>query len=82
MSNFFRKLKACWDCVSWIFTYLFKDCVDLRFWVLPLHPNDLIWYAERVNGRLAMLTLTIILHLELFSHESIWQLVGVQRHIG
>lgn len=82
MQDFLRKLQACWHCVSWIFVSLFKDCVDLKFWELPLHPEDLLWYAERVNGRLAMLTLTILLNLELFRHESIWQIIGVQRHIG
>lgn len=79
MADIMRRIEDFWYCISWIFACLFENCVDLKFWQLPKNSKDLLLYAERVNGRLAMLTLVIILHLELFNHESIWQIVGVQR---
>lgn len=77
-----RRIQDFWYCVSWIFVGLFENCVDLKFWQLPNHPNDLLWYAERVNGRLAMITLVVVLHLELFKHESIWKIIGVFSEVG
>lgn len=78
MPGIMRRLEDFWYCISWIFTGLIENCVDLKFWKFPKNPNDLLWYAERVNGRLAMLTLIVVLHLELFNHESIWQIIGIQ----
>lgn len=77
-----RRIQDFWYCVSWIFVGLIENCVDLKFWQLPNHPNDLLWYAERVNGRLAMITLVVVLHLELFRHESIWKIIGVFNGVG
>jgi hypothetical protein len=82
MSETLRRLEDLWYCISWIFTGLIENCVDLKVWKLPSHPNDLLWYAERVNGRLAMLTLVIVLHLEFFCHASIWKIIGVHNGIG
>jgi hypothetical protein len=65
-----------WSCVSWIFPALLEDCVDLKFWNFPTNIDDLLWYAERVNGRVAMLTLVSVLSIEIFTHESIWSLFG------
>ncbi len=69
--------KGCWNCFSWIIAEIFKDCVDLKFWKIPLHPNDLLWYAERVNGRIAMLAILFVLQVELITHKSIWEFVNV-----
>jgi len=41
----------------------------------PKEYEDFIWYAERVNGRVAMLTLTAVLILELINRTSIWSLI-------
>ena len=82
MSETLRRLEDLWYCISWIFTGLIENCVDLKFWKLPSNANDLLWYSERVNGRLAMVTLVIVLHLEFFYHESIWKIIGVHNGIG
>jgi hypothetical protein len=39
---------------------------------IPTHPNDFAWYAERMNGRLAMIAVTVILSVEFLTKESIW----------
>ncbi len=78
MEKILRWFEDLWHCTSWIFVAIFENCVDLKFWKFPTNPNDLLWYAERVNGRVAMITLVIVLHLELFYHASIWQLTGIQ----
>jgi hypothetical protein len=70
-------IQGIWMCLSGVFTEVFANCVDLKFWQFPTHADDLIWYAERVNGRLAMLALVFVLQFELLSHESIWKTIGV-----
>lgn len=60
------------SCITWMIKELYPD---LAFWNPPTHPEDFIWYAERVNGRLAMLAVTAILIIELTTKSSILDLV-------
>ena len=66
-------------CFGWIFQAIFQwlveECSELKFWKSHTNLDDHIWYAERVNGRLAMIVLTTVLILEFVSHESIWDLI-------
>jgi hypothetical protein len=40
-----------------------------------------MWYAERVNGRVAMLVLSVVLLYEFTTHTSIWSLIdGIKSH--
>ncbi len=60
----------------------FIECVtvmlpDLKFWERHSNFDDHFWYAERVNGRIAMLTLSTLLVLEAVTHQSIWELIHV-----
>jgi hypothetical protein len=50
---------------------------DLNPLNIPTHPEDFLWYAERVNGRIAMLTITSVLMAEFATKESIFQLIGL-----
>jgi hypothetical protein len=43
----------------------------------PTQPEDYLWYAERFNGRAAMLAVIFILQWELVTHKSIWEFIGV-----
>ena len=52
-------------------------CPDLNPLTIPTHPEDFLWYAERVNGRIAMLTITSVLMAEFATKESIFQLIGL-----
>jgi hypothetical protein len=52
-------------------------CPDLNPLNIPTHPEDFLWYAERVNGRIAMLTITSVLMVEFATKESIFQLIGL-----
>jgi len=63
------ELKAC------ITEYIRTELVDLNIFNPPKEHEDFIWYAERVNGRVAMLTLTTVLILELINRTSIWSLI-------
>ena len=54
-----------------------EDCPDLKFWKWHTDLDDHLWYAERVNGRVAMLVLTTVLILELVSNRSIWDIIHV-----
>lgn len=49
--------------------------VDLHLNNFPTHPNDYIWFAERWNGRVAMLAITTVLILELGYGVSLKDLV-------
>ena len=73
-------LQGMWSCFSWIVVESFKNCSELKFWQIPTHPDDFLWYAERVNGRLAMLTLVVAMQIELVTNESIWRTAA--RFIG
>jgi hypothetical protein len=52
-------------------------CPDLNPLNIPTHPEDFLWYAERVNGRIAMLTITSVLMAEFATKESIFQIIGL-----
>lgn len=71
-------IEGWWSCISWIFKEIIKEYYpDLNFKQLPLHPNDFLWFAERWNGRVAMLAVVFILQWELLSKQSIWYFIGV-----
>lgn len=71
-------IKGYISCFGWIvaalWDFVLEHCTEIRFWKKHDNFDDHIWYAERVNGRLAMIALTITLILELVSHNSIWDL--------
>jgi hypothetical protein len=76
--HFIRGTIACLTALFEIFLEFIKEyCPDLTPNVLPWHPDDYIAYAERVNGRVAMLVLVSVLIIELASRQSIWSLVHV-----
>jgi hypothetical protein len=60
------------------FVALTKEyCPDLNLLDIPTHPDDFLWYAERVNGRIAMLTITSVLMLEFATKKSIFEIIGL-----
>lgn len=65
MNKFVLTVQGYLSCFGWIlgaiWDWILEECPDLKFWKPPTHPNDFLWYAERVNGRLAMLALTGII---------------------
>lgn len=64
--------------VKTFFANVIKEyCPDLNLLNIPTHPEDFLWYAERVNGRIAMLTITSVLMAEFATKESIFQLIGL-----
>ena len=79
MNRIFLGIKGYISCLGWVLAVLWdfvaEHCTEIRFWERHDNFDDHIWYAERVNGRLAMVTLTIILILELVSHHSIRDLI-------
>jgi len=50
---------------------------ELKSWERHKNLDDHLWYAERVNGRIAMLTLTTLLILEAITHQNVWELIHV-----
>ena len=68
-----------WMCIGWIvpefLRWVYELAPDLKFWKRFTNFDDHIWYAERVNGRIAMLVLSVLLILELIQHKSIWELM-------
>jgi len=60
-----------------IYCWLQAELPDLKFWNVPLHPRSFLRYGERINGRLAMLVLVLVLWLEFVTKKSIWALVNV-----
>jgi len=64
MNKFLLGIQGYISCFGWMFAAIWNAVLerspDLKFWDPPKHPGDFIWYAERVNGRLAMLTLTAL----------------------
>lgn len=72
------------SCFGWVLQaiarWLWEECPDLRFWKGHTNLDDHLWYAERVNGRVAMVTLSILLVLELISHKSIWDILQIGQH--
>jgi hypothetical protein len=60
------------------YRYIVREyCPDLNLLDIPTTPDDFFWYAERVNGRVAMLAMTSLLMAEFATHQSIFQLVGI-----
>jgi len=60
-------------------TVIKEYCPDLNLLNIPTHPEDFLWYAERVNGRIAMITVTTIFLLEFATKQSIFQIIGLFR---
>ena len=64
MNKFFLGIQGYWSCLGWallaLWTWVLEMLPDLRFWKLHNNLDDHLWYAERVNGRLAMLALTFL----------------------
>jgi hypothetical protein len=54
-----------------------KYCPDLNLLNIPTNPDDFLWYAERVNGRVAMLTILSVLMAEFATKKSIFEIVGI-----
>jgi hypothetical protein len=52
-------------------------CPDLNVRDIPTHPDDFLWYAERINGRIAMLTITSLLMAEFATKKSIFEIIGL-----
>ena len=52
-------------------------CPDLNLLDIPTNPDDFLWYAERVNGRVAMLTILSVLMTEFATKKSIFEIVGI-----
>jgi hypothetical protein len=52
-------------------------CPDLNLLDIPTNPDDFLWYAERVNGRVAMLTILSVLMAEFATKKSILEIVGI-----
>jgi hypothetical protein len=67
------------SCLGWMIPaclrWVYEECPDLKFWEWHDNMNDHLWYAERVNGRVAMLVLSVLLILELIQRKSIWEIV-------
>ena len=85
MEKILLTIKGYWSCLGWMFAALLKwlleECPDLKFWEGHTNIDDHIWYAERVNGRIAMLALTVVLLYEFTTHTSIWSLIdGIKSH--
>ena len=71
-------IQGTWSCISWIFKEIWNEClIDLHLDKIPWHPSDYMWFAERWNGRVAMITILVVLQLELIYKVSIWEMIGV-----
>jgi hypothetical protein len=81
MNKILASIQGYASCFGWVlqaaFNWLVEECPDLKFWKWHTNLDDHIWYAERVNGRVAMLALTTVLILELVSDRSIWDIIHV-----
>lgn len=79
MKKFLLMAQGYWMCVGWIvpefLRWVCELAPELKFWKWHTNFDDHIWYAERVNGRIAMLVLSVLLILELIQHKSIWELM-------
>jgi hypothetical protein len=85
MNKFWLGFQGYWSCFSWmlsaLFTWILETCPDLKFWEGHTDIDDHLWYAERVNGRIAMLVLSAVLLYEFTTHTSIWSLIdGIKSH--
>ena len=65
MNKFWLSVQGYWSCISWLpaalLKFIWEESPDLKFWKQHTNFDDHIWYAERVNGRIAMLTLSFLL---------------------
>jgi hypothetical protein len=65
MNKFWLGLQGYWSCISWLpaalVKFIWEESPDLKFWKRHTNFDDHIWYAERVNGRVAMLALSFLL---------------------
>ena len=81
MSKFRTWVVGTWLCVSWIppeiYKVLKKRMLDLKIENIPWSPNDYIAYAERWNGRAAMIGILVLLQLELLNKMSVLEFLGV-----
>lgn len=79
MKKFVLGVQGYLQCLGWIapafLQWVFEWAPDLRFWRWHTNMDDHLWYAERVNGRVAMLVLSVSLILELIQRKSIWEIV-------
>jgi hypothetical protein len=64
MNKFLLGIQGYASCFGWLFPAFWELILemspDLRFWKWHTNLDDHLWYAERVNGRLAMLALTFL----------------------
>ena len=64
MNKFFLALQGYLSCLGWmlpaLWEWILEMSPDLRFWNWHTNLDDHLWYAERVNGRIAMLALTFL----------------------
>lgn len=69
----FLWLKGCYSCFSWMFKAIWDEyLIDLHLHKIPSHPNDYIAFAERWNGRVAMISIIVILQWELLKKQASW----------
>jgi len=65
MNKFWLGVQGYWSCISWLpaalLKFIWEEFPDLKFWKQHTNFDDHIWYAERVNGRIAMLVLSFLL---------------------
>jgi hypothetical protein len=85
MNKILLGIKGYWSCFGWmisaLFTWILEECPDLKFWKGYTDIDDHLWYAERVNGRIAMLVLSVLLLYEFTTHHGIWSLIdGIKSH--
>jgi hypothetical protein len=57
--------------------FLLEKCPDLFIFNIPTHPEDFLWYAERINGRIAMIAIVSVLTAEFATKRSIFQLINL-----
>ena len=62
---------------EFIYEVIKEYCPDLNLSDIPTHPDDFLWYAERINGRIAMLTIVSVLMAEFATKKSIFQIIGI-----
>jgi hypothetical protein len=65
MNNFQLLVQGYTACFGWMFVvagkWILEMAPELKLWERHTNWNDHLWYAERVNGRLAMLAVTCLL---------------------
>ena len=65
MNKFLLGIQGYVSCFGWIFVatwqWILEAAPELKMWERHANLGDHFWYAERVNGRLAMLAIAYIL---------------------